>query len=58
MNRKEGNCARTTKKSDMEENNKELFEINHESSEELCENRKEAIDCETGNHAKGRKISE
>ena len=47
MDRKEGNCARTTKKSFMEKNN-----------EELCENRKEAINSETGNRAKGRKISE
>ncbi len=56
--RKEGNCARTTKKSVMEKNNKELCEINHENSEELCENSKEAINCETGNCTKGRNISE
>ena len=55
---KEGNRARTTKKSFMEKNNKELCEINYENSEELCENRKEATNCETGNRAKGRKISE
>jgi hypothetical protein len=58
MNRKEGNRARTTKKSFMEKNNKESCEINYENSEELCENRKEAINRETGNCAKDRKISE
>ena len=42
----------------MEKNNKESCEINYENSEELCENRKEATNCETGNRAKGRKISE
>ena len=42
----------------MEKNNKELCEINYENSEELCENRKEANNHETGNCAKGRKISE
>ncbi len=58
MNRKEGNRARTTKKSVMEKNKKELCEINCENSEESCENRKEAINHEAGNLAKGRKISE
>ena len=58
MNMKEGNCARTTKKSFMEKNNKESCEINYENSEESCENRKEATNHETGNRAKGRKISE
>jgi hypothetical protein len=42
----------------MEKNNKELCEINYENSKESCENRKEAINRETGNRAKGRKISE
>ncbi len=55
MNRKEGNRARTTKKSFMEKNNKQSCEINYENSEELCENRKEAIDHETGNRAKRQK---
>ena len=32
----------------MEKNNKESCEINHENSEDSCENRKEAINCETG----------
>ena len=55
MNMKERNCARTTKKSFMEKNNKELCEINYENSEESCENRKEATNRETGKSCKRQK---